>query len=136
MKIDSINPITTNLHPKTTSKVESDGKFKEILNSKSKSKADNSINVNSLQFYYIESTEDKPEQEQKEKALKYAKDLLQELKKIKKTILSGNINSLNLADLQNFLTQSKSIQTTDSNLNSIINEIEVRLAVEMAKINN
>lgn len=67
-----------------------------------------------------------------EKNIMYGYNLLDKLEKIKISLLEGKEETEPLIDLQHLLKQ-KQHQATDPKLKEIIKEIEIRVAVELAK---
>lgn len=81
----------------------------------------------------VQATGDATEERQRKLARQYGEDLLDRLDRIRRDLLAGAIPKENLANLaQQMRAQRK--RTDDPKLNGILEEIELRAEVEIAKL--
>jgi len=92
--------------------------------------------VQSLSMDTLLSLQQMPEEEfNRKKALQDSFDLLDTLDNLRNSLLGGEISKNTLAKLQNIVALKKQIGN-DSRLKDIIADIELRAAVEIAKLEN
>ncbi len=72
-------------------------------------------------------------EEKRKKAMRRANDLLDQLEDIKIATLSGTVSRAHLLQLKNSLSE-RNDDLDDANLKQIIEEIELRAEVELAKL--
>lgn len=84
--------------------------------------------VTSLDMALLDLSRPPPRQEN----IDYGYELLDKLDKLKASLLTGTISHQDLVELDQILTSQK-LQTTDPKLKEILKEIEIRVAVEIAK---
>lgn len=72
-------------------------------------------------------------QHKKKRAITRGKTMLEELKKLHMSLLSGNVSPSILKNLELFLTKKEDLDLSPE-LQSLLEEIETRAAVEMEKI--
>ncbi|MDD4557068.1 MAG: flagellar assembly protein FliX [Alphaproteobacteria bacterium] len=76
---------------------------------------------------------DEEEQEKKKKLLKRANGLLEKLESIRNALLDGYISMDKLVEISRFVKEQK-ITSEDEKLKIIVEEIELRVEVELAKL--
>lgn len=76
---------------------------------------------------------DATEERQRRMARQYGEDLLDKLERIRREILAGEVSKDRLMNLAQAMRAHRA-RTTDPYLNSIIDEIELRAEVEIAKL--
>ena len=69
----------------------------------------------------------------REKAADYGDKLLDELENIRMGLLSGRLSYARLQSVKNMIEQKMSLPNLDAELQMVLNEIELRVRVEIAK---
>lgn len=75
---------------------------------------------------------DSTEEQSRRQAVKYGEDLLERLNKLQDALLMGAIPKNTLMDMAHKLRQGR-VKFTDPRLNDLLDEIELRVEVEIAK---
>ena len=81
----------------------------------------------------IQETPDATEETAKNNLRRFGNDVLDHLDDLRIGILEGSVSKERLTDLARMLREKRE-QTDDPRLNSVINEIELRAEVEIAKL--
>ncbi len=117
---------------KKTAKSNSNG-FSEVLSSfaTEESAAHSAASVNGVnQFLFLQEIDN--EQEEKKETLNQAFDTIKHLDKIKMGLLSGSLSKETIIGLETLIAKSRK-KFIDPNLLQIIDEIDLRAKVEIAK---
>lgn len=122
---------------KPTSSKTSNTKFKSTQASSSNGASKNQ-KAPSLQTFCVTALDalifhDSTEKEKKRKNIQWGNDLLDQLESLRSNLLTGNISHKDLIKLSHSLNTKKE-NITDPQLHEIIREIEIRVAVELAKL--
>lgn len=122
---------------KTTSSKPSHTKFKSSQPS-STSDASKNQKTSSPHTFCVTALDalmfhDSTEKENKRKNIQWGNDLLDQLESLRTNLLTGNISHKDLMKLSQSLNTGKET-ITDPQLHEIIREIEIRVAVELAKL--
>ncbi len=137
MRVNSSKNIGSNAGAKKTKKGTSGSKFNPIENEEatSASSVSSATPLSDLDALLALQSVDPPSvREQRKKAVFHADQMLSELEKLKIAILSGQHTRLHLQKLKN-LIDHRPEYAEDSGLLDLLNQINLRVEVELAKFN-
>jgi len=133
MEVFKTTSVGANSSVKKKKSVSGDGSFAGMLNEAEEAEASQSVNatvsVNSLFVLQEVSDEDSP----KKQAVKNGYDAIEYLDKIRLGLLAGHVSESALKNLED-LTKQWRKDYDDPKLEAIIDDIELRAAVELAKL--
>lgn len=135
MKVTSygtIKPTTTTRRREGTSAT-SFSSFLSSASAPSSSSAASEVNATAALSGLLALQEISEEERKKERLVKQAKDMLDSLERLRQQLLMGEIPADMLSELSRKLSEEKQ-QVSDPKLMIVIEDIELRLAVEMAKL--
>jgi len=120
-----------------TKKTSSGGNFSEYLRDVMQSSGENISGTNTLSvanaIFATQMVGEEEERELRKKQLKRGQSLIEKLEEIRDGLLLGYISKDRLIEIARFVKERK-FEAEDEKLNDIINEIELRIEVELAKL--
>jgi hypothetical protein len=133
MKVDNIKfNNTTNIKKKNIKKAGLNfGSFVSI-NEEQGVKNSSPINCNNLLVTLQEISLDEKDENRQSK--QHGMDILDKLEQLRLAMLNGKLSQNTLSNIEALIKKEK-VNATDPYLKSIIEEVEVRAAVELAKLN-
>lgn len=93
------------------------------------------LNISSMLFLQEVNQEFLPKREIDEEVKDFTQNALRNLKQLQYSIINGHLSPDLLSDLQNCISKTD-FKEVDPVLKNILDEIELRVAVEIAKIEN
>lgn len=135
MKIDGVDKTRLNKVDKTKKKSSSSSaSFADHLSDSSESQATSPSSAMSgiAGVMALQAAEHSSEEESRGKALQQGQDMVETLEDLRRSLLLGEISSSQLQTIAQNLEQSRP-NFTDPALNDMLDEIELRVAVELAK---
>ena len=84
-------------------------------------------------IFATQMVDDEEERQIRRKLVKKANTLLDNLEKIREEIIFGSVSKEKLIEISRLVKQ-KDVETTDEKLKGILEEIELRVEVELAKL--
>ena len=137
MKIENIGNTASSKSTKKTRKSSGNVSFDSLLEAQDEEIETSDVvrsrdiaNINPLFFLQDISLQGQG----KKRSIKNARDILSSLEQLKLDILNGNVNIDRLTSIEEILRKNRE-DVYDEGLSRLLNEIEVRAAVEIAKYN-
>ena len=136
-RIDDIRKSTELAKGKSTRKVSTGESFSEYLKMSSAQEGNNIQNTTAMTsadaIFAAQMVDGEEERQKKQKLLKRSYGLLDRLEEIRDGLLLGSISKDKLIEISR-MVKNKNIKCDDEKLREIMEEIELRVEVELAKI--
>ncbi|MBN8828035.1 MAG: flagellar assembly protein FliX [Sphingobacteriia bacterium] len=134
MRIESNKPVTSVSGVNKGSKNKGGTGFSDALSKAQAEKLSSQQNIQATQsIFIIPDIADELTKEKKKRVISNARDVLKELNSLKTALLNGRLSEENLINIENQLLKLKEENSDDPKLIQIINDIEIRAAVELTK---
>ena len=136
-KVEDIRKTNELAQGKSIRKVSSDASFADFLKAQ-KTQENQQIQTTSAvasadAIFAAQMISDEEENQIRKKLIKKGKDLLENLEEIREGLLFGEISKERLIEISRMVKQ-KDVVSQDAKLQEIIQEIELRVEVELAKL--
>ena len=136
-RIDDIRKTAELAKGKSTKKVSTSESFAEYLKMLSAQESNNIQNTSAMTsadaIFAAQMVDGEEEQQKKQKLLKRGYGLLDKLEEIREGLLLGSISKDKLIEISR-MVKNKNVDCDDEKLREIMDEIELRVEVELAKI--
>ena len=136
-RIDDIRKSAELAKGKSTRKVSTGESFSEYLKMSSTQESNNIQNTTAMTsadaIFAAQMVDGEEERQKKQKLLKRSYGLLDRLEEIRDGLLLGSISKDKLIEISR-MVKNKNIKCDDEKLREIMEEIELRVEVELAKI--
>lgn len=136
-KVNDINKAKELNSTKATKKVGGGGSFSAYLSESMKAESGQVANVGSISvadaIFATQMVNGEEEREIKKKLLKKASTFIDKLEEIRDGLLVGYISKDKLIDISRMIKE-RQVETTDERLKNLMEEIELRVEVELAKL--
>lgn len=136
-KIDNIKKSSESLKTKSAKSVSSGENFADYLKNSAisdETKVNTTSSVASAgAIFAAQMVDDEEEKQIRKKLIKKANTLLDNLEEIRQEIIFGAVSKEKLIEISRLVKQ-KDVETNDEKLKEILEEIELRVEVELAKL--
>jgi hypothetical protein len=136
-RVDNVKKSSDTIKTKSSKVISSGENFADYLRN---SGIDNKNEVNATSsltaagtIFAAQMVDDEEERQIKRKLVKKANTLLDNLEKIREEIIFGSVSKEKLIEISRLVKQ-KDVETKDEKLKEILEEIELRVEVELAKL--
>ena len=136
MRIQGTTPFSSSTTRKAGNLKEKSGAFSSLLgaeNAQTEATGTQSTRASSAVLFAQEVDTTDEEAQRDQQAHVYAKGLLDQLDRIRMGLLSGSLSHTQLTSLQKIITHHQQT-ANDPKLNTILQDIELRVRVELAKL--